>query len=195
MFNAGNAMSVLGNSYQLTLPPEQRLAPLAPEELALCILQSIHCVLLVNDRLQMKDVHQGNMCVQWRGPLIRLRFIDVGLWSKEGGGIISNAYTLFWGMWNFWGKVWGAEFIQESSLVLDLQEILQKGITGFQNNNRLTRRNVYAELVLLANDIQTSFFSHGDTKTQEYYIRVCELVKSIHQASLLACVHIPPQPV
>ena len=50
------------------------------DEIYLCILQSIHFLLLVNDQVKIDDLHSENLCVQWRGPNIRLRFIDVAKW-------------------------------------------------------------------------------------------------------------------
>ena len=196
MPNAGNAMNVLGNIYQSSLPQDQQLPALTVEELALCMLQSIHCVLLVNDRLQMKDVHRGNLCVQWRGPEIHLRFIDVGMWSIEGGGIVNNAYTLFWGMKDPVERLWFyilKPYAQNNSpLALELQQILQQGITKFQKG-KLSRLNVYAELVQLAEDIKKTFYKHAEC-SRDYYIRVETLLESIYLANHMALLQFSPQP-
>ncbi len=64
------------------LLPGIHQAPLEPDEIALCILQSIHFVLLLRDRVKMEDVHSGNVCVQNTKENIRLRFIDVGMWDR-----------------------------------------------------------------------------------------------------------------
>ena len=66
--------------YQLL--PGQCHTPLEPDEVALCILQSIHFVLLLKDRVKMEDVHSENVCVQNTKENIRLRFIDLGMWER-----------------------------------------------------------------------------------------------------------------
>lgn len=81
-------------------------------EYALCILQSIHFVLLINDEFNVNDVHSGNLCFRMRGEHICLKFIDVGMWDYNTTipgyplflsqarrikfGIVHNADQLFW---------------------------------------------------------------------------------------------------
>jgi hypothetical protein len=143
----------------------------------------------------MKDVHRGNLCVQWRGPEIHLRFIDVGMWSIEGGGIANNAYTLFWGMKDPVERLWFyilKPYAQNNSpLALELQQILQQGITKFQKG-KLSRLNVYAELVQLAEDIKKTFYKHAEC-SRDYYIRVETLLESIYLANHMALLQFSPQ--
>jgi hypothetical protein len=75
---------------------------MAPDEIALCILQSIHFVLLLGDRVRMEDVHHGNVCVQLAQEDIRLRFIDVAMWERCDADrtcwidvVVRNAQKLF----------------------------------------------------------------------------------------------------
>jgi hypothetical protein len=82
MPNVGNTLSKMLPFQEKRGSVMQRLPILDPDEIALCMLQSIHFILLINDRMKMDDVHPANVCVQGRKENIRFRFIDVGLWHK-----------------------------------------------------------------------------------------------------------------
>jgi hypothetical protein len=207
MLNAGNAISVLGTP---------SLPPLTPQEIALCLLQTIHCVLLVNDRMQMHDVHTGNLCVQWRGPDIRLRLIDVGMWeaapppSDRGGdffwGIVSNADTLFWDLTeSAWGHLLfdtvggGPKSAGYDPFLADLLHLIETGAAIFRIMP-LTRRNVYAALVQLAEDIRKSFALFQCAQQREspdafalYMSRIDTLLERIGRAQREALLQLPPQ--
>jgi hypothetical protein len=70
--------------------------PITGVEIGLCILQSIHFVLLVSAHVKMKDVHEGNICTRYSGPDISLHFIDFGSWTEAEDAIAHNSNVLFW---------------------------------------------------------------------------------------------------
>ena len=105
MVNAGNSLYAISKMED----------PLTAMEYALCILQSIHFVLLISDEFIIYDMHIGNICVRSRGAAISLKFIDVGLWDDNKNptlysGIVQNANALFW---SEWGSLWQSRLSRE----------------------------------------------------------------------------------
>jgi len=50
-------------------------------ELALCLMQSIEVILLLDNTMRMRDVNTNNICFTGRGAAIRLHFIDLEKWQ------------------------------------------------------------------------------------------------------------------
>ncbi len=105
----GIQMPNVGHTISMLLPKQchtsDRLTPLEPDEIALCIMQSVHFVLLIKDQVKMEDLHNENVCVQNTKENIRLRFIDVGMWHQYDPAyekrtcwidvVVKNAQILF----------------------------------------------------------------------------------------------------
>lgn len=90
-------MSNVGNAISKFFVSGSEAEPLKADEIALCILQSIHFILLINDRVKIEDLHEGNVCVQGRGADIRLRFIDVGQWCNyEPDETFADEISTYW---------------------------------------------------------------------------------------------------
>jgi hypothetical protein len=79
MMNAGNCIA--------------RGTHLTQSELCLCVLQTLHFVLLVSPYVKMRDMHSGNMCTRMRGSHIEMRWIDFSEWQMEDSSS-SHVYAL-----------------------------------------------------------------------------------------------------
>ena len=197
MTNAGNALRDLSRSNPLTCM-----------EYALCILQSIHFVLLINDEFTIFDMHSGNICLRWRGANISLRFIDVGLWEDNrlkhdhlkiqgNEGILHNANILFWDERDSIYQVMLKQFITKEimrnelfcRLARPLFSILQK--SGRETHSR-NHKNVYGMLMSLATAVQNCMYAHGDM-TEAYQRRVEDLMDKILHAYHVSLLGLRPQ--
>ena len=139
--------------------------PLTGVEYALCILQSIHFLLLINDEFSIQDLHYGNLCLRWRGPDIRMRFIDVGMWERRPGSIMKNTYELFCdGSFSFWTR----SLIDSIERVPDpltgkLLRVIQK-TCECDSIQDLKYTNVYGMLMLLASHVRECLDVEYDVK-------------------------------
>lgn len=59
------------------------LGSLTSNELALCLMQCIEVVLLLDNVMLIADANLGNICVTGRGAAIRLHFIDLEKWQSQ----------------------------------------------------------------------------------------------------------------
>jgi len=87
MGNAGEALCSLAS-------------PLTGLELGLCLLQSVHFVLLIGGAFGLRDVSVRNVCARGRGAALELRWIDVADWlPDEPGAMVGNARRCLRDLW------------------------------------------------------------------------------------------------
>ena len=68
---------------------------ITPPELLSLVLQSLHCMLLVGDRMRLADLHPDNLLARRGGDgAVRLCLVDAGFWSNRGGTLNGNLTNL-----------------------------------------------------------------------------------------------------
>lgn len=77
--------------------------PLTGDECCLCLLQGIHFLFLLGQRILVDDVCRFNMCVRHSGSRIEIRWIDFVTWQvvttekEREAALCLNANELLWG--------------------------------------------------------------------------------------------------
>ena len=199
MPNVGNALlKVLPHKH----PRDQSIPVLLPDEIALCMLQSIHFILLINDKVKLGDLHEGNVCTQWRDADIRIRFIDTAAWSKYDvfpkdeenfeemycwmDVVINNSLKMFWdeddqeGLWNDVFEVYKDRIKHQSdtsdAFILQLMRIMNMFEREYKDN-------IYTALLNMAGRIQDYIIA---SREENYITRCKTLLEQISHAHWVA---------